>query len=90
MNYGDLERSLTPKEAMFVHTFVPRMFATFHNPKMCGPNFSWDQFGSMMMDHAALQYPLTCRRMPSDDTCNAVGYWAKELAESLVRTMKGN
>jgi hypothetical protein len=81
-------RALSHKEMMFVHTLVPRMFATFHNPKMRGPNFSWDHFGSMMMDTAALQYPVSCKKMPSDDTCNAVGYHAKELAESLVRTMR--
>lgn len=82
-------RNLTVKEALFVNKVVPRMFATFHNTKMRGPNFSWDHFGTMMRDTAALQYPLVCRKMPSDDTCNVVGYWAKDLAESLVRTMKG-
>lgn len=82
-------RALTHKEALFVYAMVSRMFATFCNPKMRGSNFSWDHFGSLMMDTAALQYPMTCRRMPSDDTCNVVGYHAKELAETLVRTMKG-
>lgn len=81
-------RDLSHKEQLFVYAIVSRMFATFHNPKLRGPNFSWDHFGSMMMDTAALQYPITCRRMPSDDTCNIVGYHAKALAESLVRTMR--
>lgn len=81
-------RDLTNKEQLFVYATVSRMFAMFHNPKLRGPNFSWDHFGSMMMDQAALQYPNVCRRMPSDDTCNVVGYYAKALAESLVRTMR--
>lgn len=40
---------------LVAYATVSHFFAMFHNPRMRGPNFSWDNFPNMMKEMVAVQ-----------------------------------
>lgn len=73
--------------ALACYAMVSGVFAMMHNPKYRGPNFTWDNFSSMMGEHCKTQIFIHIKQ------CNKeIEEYAKEcgveIAERLVYRME--
>lgn len=77
------------KIALISYATVSHMFALFNNPKMRGPNFTWDKFPEIAARHSADQVYLAhvvpeTRKDIAKTQAEIVG---KQIAKDLVKWM---
>ncbi len=81
---------LQEKIALGCYAIVANMFATFNSPKNCGPNFTWENFPTMMKGmcstHIFLNTPIPEKhRKAAKEHAEQTGF---EIAKKLVKEMQ--
>lgn len=84
---------MTPEKqnaiSLFCYVAVSGLFATFHNPKMRGSEFTWDKFPEMMERHCRTMYPIqTGDFLDKEAEVAHAARTGREIAEHLVDLMR--
>lgn len=85
-----LSEKITSQIALIAYATVSDLFATLHNPKMRGENFTWDKFPNMVEGIVATQVFLNvvCKDQKKQKLAEEQGRkFAIEIAEKMVKAM---
>ena len=86
-----LSAKISTQIKLVAYATVSNLFATFHNPKMRGENFSWDEFPKISESMVAGQIFMSVvlkgnkKQKEAKEYGQKIGY---EIAEKLVKIMK--
>lgn len=85
-----LSQKISTQIALIAYATVSDLFATFHNPKMRGENFTWDKFPEIVEGMVATQVFLNvvCKDKKNQQEAEEQGKkYAREIAEKMVKAM---
>ena len=85
-----LSAKITNQITLVAYATVSNLFATFHNPKMRGEKFTWDNFPDIAQSMVATQVFMSVVIKDNKKQKEAEEYGKKiayQIAENLVNTM---
>lgn len=85
-----LSQKITNQIALIAYATVSNMFATFHNPKMRGENFTWEKFPDIVEGMVATQVfmNVVCKDQKKQKLAEEQGKkYAREIAQRLIKEM---
>lgn len=85
-----LSQKISTQIALVAYATVSDLFATFHNPKMRGENFTWEKFPDIVEGMVATQVfmNIVCKDPKKQKEAEDQGKkYAREIAEKLIKAM---
>lgn len=85
-----LSQKINSQIALIAYATVSDLFATFHNPKMRGENFTWEKFPNIVEGIVAAQVfcNVVCKDEKKQKLAEEQGRkFAHEIAERMVKAM---
>lgn len=85
-----LSQKISTQIALIAYATVSDLFATFHNPKMRGENFTWEKFPNIVEGMVATQVfmNVVCKDKKKQKEAEEQGKkYAREIAEKLITAM---
>jgi hypothetical protein len=85
-----LSLKLQNQVALVAYATVSSLFATFHNPKMRGANFTWENFPELAESHVATQSFMSIvapTKKIQEEVEEHARKTGRQIAENLVSLM---